>query len=390
METWQIEGNPLKLGRFPYDNEEQSLRAWNGADILLTEHLVSFSGGNACKVLLLNDSFGALACAALKNDCTVHTQIDSALAREALLQNLKLNALDPKKVTIVDSLAPLDFTLWKPDLVLMHVPKGNAMLEYQLLQLSSSQEGGAGIALCAGAMTRDVHNSTIELFEKYIGETKTSLASHKARLIHSTFTRTGLTSPSPRIAPLAEPFLPALELVNYGGVFSASGHDRGSLLLLRYLAENTEKSKAVSSIIDCGCGNGLLALTAAALFPEASLICADESFMAVESSRAGFIRNGMEGHATFVWADCLHGIEKESTDLILCNPPFHQGNGQSQTLAIARRMFEHSRSCLKTGGSLLVVANRHLGHHKYLEQLFSRVTIVKENEQFMVIKAEKS
>ena len=128
-----------------------------------------------------------------------------------------------------------------------------------------------------------------------------------------------------------------------------------------------------------------MGLLAGRLFGQAKVISADESWMAVESARAGFERNGLADQGEFHWTDCLEGLPPGTADLVLCNPPFHQG--QTQTLAIAWRMFEQCRGCLKPSGQLLVVANRHLGHQRNLERWFARIRVVAENPGFVVIQA---
>jgi len=400
MQTWQSPAGPLNLGRFPYDMENRGprssgLQAWNGADSLLAEHLLSFSAGKPKNVLILNDQFGALACFAAKSGHAVRVVTDSKLSRDACLKNLETNRIDPKAVVFPDMTAVPEKESQPCDIVLMQIPKSNALLEYQLAL--TARILAPGTEVCAGGMTRDIHNSTSELFAACIGSARTSLAAHKARLVHSVYTpdNTGertqkILAKWPMKLELAEADLPALTVCNLPGVFSAGGHDRGSLLLLRCLKNNPALVPPNARIIDCGCGNGLLALAAAKLFPDATFACTDESLMATESARAGFELNGMDGRGSFYWTDCLEGMEPESADAVLCNPPFHQGQGQAQTLEIAYRMFEQSKTCLKNGGSLLVVANRHLGHHRYLENLFGRITVLAESDGFMVISASRN
>jgi 16S rRNA (guanine1207-N2)-methyltransferase len=178
--------------------------------------------------------------------------------------------------------------------------------------------------------------------------------------------------------------LPELVVTSHAGVFSAGGHDEGSLFLLRHLADRAGGEQP-EAIVDCGCGNGLLALAAARLYPGARLACADESFMAIASARAGFEANGLAGRASFHWTDCLDGLAPASADLVLCNPPFHRL--QTQTLAIAGRMFAQARGVLAPGGRLLVVANRHLGYLPGLERLFPQVRVVAENARYRLIEA---
>ncbi len=84
----------------------------------------------------------------------------------------------------------------------------------------------------------------------------------------------------------------------------------------------------------------------------------------------------------------LHDVPKESQDLVLCNPPFHQdrivGDG------LARAMFEQSHSVLKTGGELRLVANSHLGYHARLMEIFGGCRLVASNEKFVVLSAMKT
>ncbi len=70
--------------------------------------------------------------------------------------------------------------------MLIKVPKQLALLEQQLRALREVVTPETRII--AAAKARDVHNSTLALFEKILGTTTTSLAWKKARLIHCVFT----------------------------------------------------------------------------------------------------------------------------------------------------------------------------------------------------------
>ena len=66
------------------------------------------------------------------------------------------------------------------------LPRQLALLEQQLRALREVVTPETRII--AAAKARDVHNSTLALFEKILGTTTTSLAWKKARLIHCVFT----------------------------------------------------------------------------------------------------------------------------------------------------------------------------------------------------------
>lgn len=73
----------------------------------------------------------------------------------------------------------------QPGVVLIKVPKTLALLEQQLRALRKVVTPDTRII--AGAKARDIHTSTLELFEKVLGPTTTTLAWKKARLINCTF-----------------------------------------------------------------------------------------------------------------------------------------------------------------------------------------------------------
>jgi 16S rRNA (guanine1207-N2)-methyltransferase len=50
-------------------------------------------------------------------------------------------------------------------------------------------------------------------------------------------------------------------------------------------------------------------------------------------------------------------------------------------------LFAQARAALKAGGRLLVVGNRHLGHHVKIERLFGHHEKVDGDERFVVVSA---
>ena len=86
--------------------------------------------------------------------------------------------------------------------------------------------------------------------------------------------------------------------------------------------------------------------------------------------------------------DSLTGIENESVDLILNNPPFHQNNAVGD--AVAWQMFTQSRDALKQDGELWVIGNRHLGYHVKLKKIFSNCETIASNKKFVILKSMKN
>jgi 16S rRNA (guanine1207-N2)-methyltransferase len=381
MKTWTTPWGDLTLGRQPYDSDP-ALQAWSAADLLLGRWALDAAPAPERPHIVYNDAFGALTTLLVKHGRQVTQVTDSSLTQRCTLWNLEANDLDGDNPILLDSLSvPVPKPALGPPVVLYRLPKNLALLEFQLHQIRSYLP--AGSVLAASGMVKEVHTSTLELFEKLIGTTVTDLAEQKARLIRATVG----TAPVPRNPYPTEFEVPGLgiRLVNQAGVFSREGLDEGTRLLLQHFPKIGPGPR---TIVDLGCGNGVLGLAAARRAPEAEIYCVDESFMAVWSAREGFRRNELGGRGSFLAGDGLEDFGKESADLILCNPPFHYQN--AQTLEIALSFFDQARRVLRPGGELWVVANRHLGHHKALARRFALVHTAALSDKYIVLRARNS
>ncbi len=360
------------LDRYPCLARE-TLRAWDAADEYLLMHLAE-SGVSPGAVLVMNDSFGALT-VALTMVGTVQMQSDSWIAHFGARENLEANGLGEDRVNLLDPLqepAPFDLLLFK-------VPKSLALLEDQLHRLRPHLT--AETLVVGAGMVKQIHTSTLESCERLIGPTRTSLARRKARLIHCTLDeeRELPANPYPTQYRLDDM---GLQLSNHAALFSREQLDLGTRFLLQHLP----RSPQARCIIDMGCGNGVLGIVAGYHHREASLVFADESAMAIASARENVTGTfGDQREATFHWTDGLDGIEPESADLILCNPPFHQQQVVGD--AVSWRMFQQARKVLEPGGTLWVVGNRHLGYHTKLRRLFGNREVVASNPKFVILKA---
>ena len=176
----------------------------------------------------------------------------------------------------------------------------------------------------------------------------------------------------------------AISISNHAAVFSQDKLDIGA----RFFIENLPVDTRYKTIVDLGCGNGVLGLMGALKNQQAKIIFTDESYMAVESSINNFVSVfGETRDAEFLQTDCLQGIEDDSVSLILCNPPFHQNNAISDN--VAWQMFTESKAALESKGELWVIGNRHLAYHAKLKQIFGDCEVVASNNKFTLFKAIK-
>jgi 16S rRNA (guanine1207-N2)-methyltransferase len=365
------------LTRFPEDARER-LRAWDASDEYLLRHLAERHPSLSGTVVVVGDRWGALVTALAGHRPVQIT--DSWLGREATRANLARNGVEPDAVRLLTTQDPPPERI---DVLLVRVPKSLALLEDQLLRLAPAVH--AGTLVVGTGMVKEIHTSTLRLFERIIGPTRTSLAEKKARLIFAT--------PDPALERPANPWplrytLPdgigpvsGRTVVNHAGVFCADRLDIGTRFFLQHLPELRGPRK----VVDLGCGNGVVGTAVALSGPGAEVLFTDESFQAVASAEATFKANGAPGQAEFRVGDGLSGVPDGSVDLVLNNPPFH--THQATTDATAWRMFSGALRALRPGGELWVVGNRHLGYHVKLRRLFGNSRVVASDPKFVVLKA---
>lgn len=363
----------LTLKRFPQTDDVNPLLAWEAADEYLLQQLdeTEIRG----PVLILNDTFGALSCALAEH--SPYSIGDSYLSELGTRENLRHNGIAESSVTFLDSTADYPQA---PGVVLIKVPKTLALLEQQLRALRKVVT--AQTRIIAGAKARDIHTSTLELFEKVLGPTTTTLAWKKARLINCTFSH-------PQLADAPQTLSWKLEdtgwtIHNHANVFSRTGLDIGARFFMQHLPGNLD-----GEIVDLGCGNGVIGLSLLAKNPQANVVFVDESPMAVDSSRLNVETNLPEAfeRCEFMINNALSGVEPFRFNAVFCNPPFHQKHALTDN--IAWEMFHHARRCLKINGELYIVANRHLDYFHKLKKIFGNCATIATNNKFVILKAVK-
>lgn len=146
-----------------------------------------------------------------------------------------------------------------------------------------SQVLPAGCKVLVGAKAKSINASLLEVFAKYLGPASASLAWKKTRVI------TCISDGKPRALPKEITWdIPEfnLHISNLSNVFAANKLDIGARIMLDNLPQGDFKT-----IIDLGCGNGVLGLRAAQLYPNADIHFIDDSEMAVASAKANWANN---------------------------------------------------------------------------------------------------
>lgn len=171
--------------------------------------------------------------------------------------------------------------------------------------------------------------------------------------------------------------VPGLEAWSQPGVFAWDRIDGGSALLAGVLPP----LKGAGA--DLGCGYGALATVALRSTAVTSLKMVDLDRRAVEAAR----RNVEDARVTLDWADARMLEESADLDFVVMNPPFHDGGAEDRKLGQA--FVRKAAGLLKKGGTLWIVANRHLPYEAELKAAFKRVTPLGDGGGYKLFEAVK-
>lgn len=175
-----------------------------------------------------------------------------------------------------------------------------------------------------------------------------------------------------------------ITLYSKPGVFGWNKIDKGSELLLQCLPLIMNKRKmSIHKILDLGCGYGWIfanlpfyidnnalenIIVTATDNNAAAIICAQKN-----NQRLPFYTN-------IVADDCAKNIT-DTFDIILCNPPFHQGFSHDKLLT--RKFLEQTKRRLNEKGIAIFVVNEFV--HLPSEAWFQHQDVITKKEGFKVI-----
>jgi 16S rRNA (guanine1207-N2)-methyltransferase len=160
------------------------------------------------------------------------------------------------------------------------------------------------------------------------------------------------------------------------GVFSWDRLDPGTALLIETLPPLAGRGA------DFGCGVGVLALSVLAAPAVTHMTLVDTDRRAVAAAR----RNVTDPRAEVQWADVRRGAPTD-LDFVVMNPPFHDGGSEDKTLG--QGFIRAADGALRKGGTLWLVANRHLPYEAVLAESFKVVTPRADRSGFKVYEARK-
>jgi 16S RNA G1207 methylase RsmC len=167
------------------------------------------------------------------------------------------------------------------------------------------------------------------------------------------------------------------------GMFSHDRIDAGSELLASRLPTDFDGNAA-----DFGAGWGYLSVMLAEKSPRVNRIDLFEAdYEALEFAKKNLAENCADLNARFFWQDLGSEPPKEKYDLVIMNPPFHEA--QAADPELGKAMIKAAAGAIRSGGRLMLVANRGLPYEPVLAEGFREHGETCRNARFKVLWARK-
>lgn len=378
--TWQTETLHYASRPGLIDNEAAS-----PTTLLLAEQVALLSPGDC---LILGSSSGLLPIITARRfpEHTIwalnHSWIACQMTRQTLALNQASNVYLPTEISVL----PVKAESFQA--VLIALPKGRRLAQRWLLEAYQALEMGGKLFL-AGANDQGIQSVTRDATSLF-GNTTVLAFKKGCRLVSFKKTDARLQLPAwaqaPGIAPGTwylfeiDASCGRIPLYSLPGIFSYDRLDDGTQFLM-----NTWQPEPGKSVLDLGCGYGILGIVAAKTGTN-QVDLVDENLLAVAAAQKNLLNNQISQARAFA-SDGLSEVEEHGYDEIVTNPPFH--SGLAVNYAITQAFVQQSWQALNPGGLLWLVANRFIPYDKIIAQFFGKVTRLAETNRYYVLRAQK-
>ncbi|MGA9874029.1 MAG: methyltransferase [Rhodococcus sp. (in: high G+C Gram-positive bacteria)] len=356
------------------DAEAPNLFAVDAADRLILDTAAEETGEFiGRRISVIGDRYGALTLGlAARNDATgIRVHQDSYTGEIALSRNAA-----EADLAGVYTLHGLDESLLVgADVVLMQLPR--SLAELTEIAESIAQFAAPDARVFAGG--RDKHMTPA--MNAVLRESFENVAAGRGRQKARVITAATPIRPNSRTYPVTAIIGDVdLIVVAHGATFGGAKLDVGT----RFLAGFADRMKPEArTIVDLGCGTGILACLLARSRPDARVSATDRSSAAIASAKATAAANGCG--VEVVRDDAMGTYPDASVDLIVCNPPFHEG--ASLHTGSAEKLFAAAGRVLRPGGELWTVYNTHLNYRRAIQDAVGPTEVAGKNTKFTVTRS---
>ncbi|XMB71791.1 methyltransferase [Mycoplasmatota bacterium WC30] len=170
----------------------------------------------------------------------------------------------------------------------------------------------------------------------------------------------------------------SFHLITDNGVFSKSGLDFGSRLLIETVIEISK-----SKVLDLGSGYGPIGIVYKVFNPKSTITLSDINSRAVNLSTKNVKLNNLV--ATIINSNGFNKIDQKY-DMILTNPPIRIGKEK------VYQLFSKAYEYLEESGVLVFVMNKKQGAAsaiKFCEGIYPQVEVINKKSGFLIIKCIK-
>ena len=172
----------------------------------------------------------------------------------------------------------------------------------------------------------------------------------------------------------------SLDFYSKPGLFGWDRIDLGSAFLLEMLPDVLANFPVQPrSLLDIGCGYGYLTLMTRDL-PLLQRVATDNNAAALLAMKCNADHHGINVE---IVADDAGQSLGGFFDLVLCNPPFHQGFSVAGDLT--EKFLRSARRLLSSQGAALFVVNTFIGIEKKAQPHFSSVKVLANNGSFKLV-----
>lgn len=271
------------------------------------------------------------------------------------------------------------------DVIYIRVPKSKALLNH-LLHSAMDLLKPEGRLICVGFNDEGIKN-TFKKIEKAFGElVEQELVGKGLRIAEFSLLNPNKDQIEDRQYNEIKlvPNDLSLSLVSKAGIYGAEKIDQGSLFLCETLLQYDQKTD-FKKVVDIGCGNGFISLVLAKKFKDAEFVATDNNITATTVAEINFKENDIKGSVAL--GDCADSLTSHQFDLIVSNPPFHQGFDTSENLTI--RFLDATERLLTKKGEAWFVMNRFLKIESLSKRTKLQMDLMAENHQFKILRFKK-
>lgn len=164
------------------------------------------------------------------------------------------------------------------------------------------------------------------------------------------------------------------------GVFSKDRIDFGTNVLLNSL----EDLSAIKSVLDVGCGIGIIGISLASKYNNLNVQMVDVNEKAVSLTNENIILNKLKNCKSYI--SNVYSEVNDSFDMIISNPPIRAGK------EIVHKIASEAKDHLNDKGFFYAVVQKKQGadsFKKKLEEVYGNVEIVNKDSGYIIFKSIK-